>query len=85
MSGDSSDFWSYCKFDTPVKVNLAENIFLLAYGSGQVKLKLYDVNQPVDVLLNNVLYVPKIHNKLFSVSSASEEGGTLVFDNDGSG
>ena len=66
-----------------MKVNLADNTHVLAHGSGQVKLMLYDVNQPVGVILNNVLFVPKIQNKLFSVSSASEEGGTLIFDKDG--
>ena len=83
FSWDKDDFLSYTSFENQVKVNLADNTHVLAHGSGQVKLMLYDVNQPVGVILNNVLYVPKIQNKLFSVSSASEEGGTLVFDKDG--
>ena len=61
-------------------MNLADNSYVFAQGAGEVKLKLYDVNQPVGVILQNVLYVPKIKNKLFSVSSATEEGGTLVFN-----
>ena len=82
FSWDKDDFLSYTPFENQVKVNLADNTHVLAHGLGQVKLMLYDVNQPVGVILNNLLYVPKIQNKLFSVSSASEEGGTLVFDKD---
>ena len=83
FSWDKDDFVSYTPFGDPVKVNLADNTHVLAHGWGQVKLMLYDVNRPVGVILNNALYVPRIQNKLFSVSSACEEGGKLVFDKDG--
>ena len=83
MSWDRKEFVDYISFDNPVKVNLADNTYLLARGSGQIKLRLYDGNQCVGVILNNVLYVPKIQNKLFSVSSAADEGAGLTFDKGG--
>ena len=83
MNPEKNDFVDYTPFDDPIKVNLADKSYLLAYGSGQIPMRLFDVNQPVDVLLKNVLYVPKIQNKLFSVSSAVEDGGCLLFDREG--
>ena len=80
MNPEKKDFVEYTAFDDPVKVNLADKSYILAYGSGQIPIRLFDVNQPVDVLLKNVLYVPKIKNRLFSVSSAVEDGGCLQFD-----
>ena len=63
MNPEKNDFVDYTPFDDPIKVNLADKSYLLAYGSGQIPMRLFDVNQPVDVLLKNVLYVPKIQNK----------------------
>ena len=80
MNPEKKDFVEYTPFDDPVKVNLADKSYLLAYGSGQIPIRLFDVNQRVNVLLKNVLYVPKIKNRLFSVSSAVEDGGCLLFD-----
>ena len=83
MSPNEKDFEHYIPFDDPVKVNLADKSFLLAHGSGTIKMRLFDVNQSVNVLLNNALFIPKIQNKLFSVSSAVDDGGSLVFDKEG--
>ena len=83
MSSDKKDFINYTAFENPIKVNLADKSYLLANGWGQIPLQLFDVNREVNVLLNNALYIPKIQNKLFSVSSAVEDGGALLFDKKG--
>ena len=84
MSPNESDFLNYTEFEEPVKVNLADKSHLLALGSGDVGIQLYDINnRTVDVKLKNTLYIPTIQNKLFSVSSAVEIDGAVKFDKDG--
>ena len=60
MDPDKEDFENYKEFETPLKVNLADDSYLLALGSGDVCVRLYDSNcsRPwqFDVLLKNTLY-----------------------------
>ena len=78
MTCVKEDFISHSKFDTPVKVNLADDSFLLSYGSGDIRLKLYEGSKNIDVLLKDALFVPGIKNKLFSISSVVEQGGSVT-------
>ena len=82
MSFDENDFINYKEFDEKVRINLADNSFLLAHGKGDVNLRLYDVKRKVDVTLENTLYVPDIKNRLFSISSAVEDGGSITISKD---
>ena len=81
MDPELQDFQNYQEFDTPLQVKLADDSYLLAPGFGDVCVKLYDTNCPrprqFDVLLQNTLHVPDIGNKLFSISSVTEQGGSV--------
>ena len=83
MSPGRKEFESYTEFDQKLKVNLADNSFMLAHGKGIVNLRLYDTNRKVDVTLENTLYVPDIKNRLFSISSAVENGGWISLNKSG--
>ena len=84
MNYDLDEFQNYKKFDEPLKVKLADDSFLLAPGSGDVSVRLYDSACPrprqFDVLLQNTLYVPDIGNKLFSIASVTENGGSVKLE-----
>ena len=83
MTPDLHDFISMSKFDVPIKVNLADKSYLLSYGHGDVLVPIYDVagseSVKYDLRLQNTLYVPEIKNKLFSVPSALDNGGSVKF------
>ena len=84
MDMDEDDFENYQEFETPLQVKIADDSFLLAPGCGDVRVPLYDVASPrprqFDVLLQNTLYVPELANKLFSISSATEQGGSVKLE-----
>ncbi|XP_065052348.1 uncharacterized protein LOC135681697 [Rhopilema esculentum] len=69
----------YESFRTPVKVKLADNSTLLAYGKGKVALFAYDGIQKVNVTLHDVLFVPRIQNKLLSLPTMTEKGAEVQF------
>ena len=86
MTSDIEDFLNFEQFDDPVKVNLADNSHLLATGSGQVGVRIFDINssnkRTVDITLDDVLFVPEIQNKLFSIPSVTEKGGSVTLKKD---
>ena len=71
---------NYSDFPTPGKVRLGDNRTAKAFGKGTVWLKVQsgDVYKPAE--LSDVLYVPTLAKKLFSVSAVTKKGFTMVFD-----
>ena len=69
----------YGSFRTPVKVKLADNSTLLPYGKGEVALFAYDGTQKVNITLHDVLFVPRIQNKLLSLPTMTEKGTEVQF------
>ena len=67
------------EFKNYVKVKMAENSTFLAYGKGKVYLSVYDGTRKVNVSLNDVLYVPRIQNKLLSLPTMTEKGVEVQF------
>ena len=86
MTPDMEDFISFNEFEDPVKVNLADNSHLLATGCGQVGVRIFDINSPdkrtVDITLDDVLFVPDIQNKLFSIPSVTAKDGSVTLMKD---
>ena len=84
MNPDRDEFTSYAEFKEPIAVNLADDSFLLAPGSGSVPIRIYDVNQErnIDLVLENVLYVPDMQNKLFSIPAVTAKEGSVVLKKD---
>ena len=84
MDPDENDFQNYTEFETPLQVKIADNSYLSAPGYGDVCVRLYDtaLSRPrqFDVLLQNTLYVPDLGNKLFSISSVTENGGSVKLE-----
>ena len=82
MTPTREDFLSYTEFESPVKVSLADNSYLLAPGRGDVGVRIYDVNSPekrtIDMVLKDALFVPGIQNKLFSIPSLTEKDGSVT-------
>ena len=62
---------SYTTFRKPLQVRIADNTILYAYGKGNRSLTVF--NEKVNITLKDVLYVPKLRNKLLSLPSMTEK------------
>ena len=63
-------------FKDPMIVKLADNRIVLAHGKGNLKFSIYDGTEKLELLLNDILFVPKIQNTLFSLPSMTEKGAS---------
>eukprot|EP00794_Sanderia_malayensis_P002050 gene2050-biopygen1853 len=79
MTPDRNGMHNFVKFNTPKKVQLADNSVLFSYGKGDLRLVVYDGCTKVDLKLSNVLYVPKIKKKLLSLPTITEKGAEVRF------
>ena len=79
MTPEKKSFTNFEKFKVPLKMKLADNSVLYAFGKGDVYVSVYNGTEKVNVALKDVLYVPKIQNKLFLLPSITEKGATVEF------
>ena len=79
MTFDKNVIRKYVTFKDPLKVKLADNRILLASGKGDLHASVYDGSEKVELLLSDVLYVPKIQNKLLSLPAMTEKGVIVQF------
>ena len=81
MTFDSDIFYSYQKFKSPEPVVLGDGNKCFAIGTGTVILNVYaNDRKSREFTLTNVLLVPKLNNNFFSVSAATAQGNSLVFE-----
>ena len=52
---------------------------VLSYGSGDVDMRIFSGEEKVDVVFNNVLYVPKLQKRLISISQMTNKGAEVKF------
>ena len=79
MTFDKKGMHKYVAFKDPLKVELADNSIVLAYGQGHIHVSVYDGAEKVKLLLTDVLYVPKIRYKLVSLPEMTEKGACVQF------
>ena len=79
MTPERKEMTNYENFKIPLKIKLADNSTVLAHGKGKVKLSVYDGTKRVNVTLHDVLYVPKIRNKLLSLPTITGKGAEVHF------
>eukprot|EP00794_Sanderia_malayensis_P007838 gene7838-biopygen6374 len=79
MSPDKSSMKNYVQFRKPIRIKLADNSFMMAYGKGSLKLSVFHDSEKIVINLPEVLYVPKIHKRLLSLSSMTEKGVEVCF------
>ena len=80
MTPVKSDFKRYLEFSVPVDVKLADKTTIAGYGIGDIHIKLFDGNEFVPVTIKNVLYVPKLQEKLLSITDMTERGCSVTFE-----
>ena len=68
-----------CTFESPLKVKLADDSVLPSYENRDVLLSVSNGIEKVNNMLNDVLYVLKLQNKLFSLHSITEKGASVEF------
>ena len=79
MTPNKEELLHYQKFSKPVEINLADNSVLYAYGAGDVHLRVFDGGSHNDILLEKVLYVPKMKKKLLSIPVVISKGIQVTF------
>ena len=79
MTYERKSIEDFHKFDEPLRIQLADNSCLYSYGKGDVYLTVMNGDTKVNIVLNDVLYVPKLQNKLFSLPTVTEKGATVEF------
>ena len=79
MTYDRKSIEDFEKFEKPLCIQLADNSCLYSYGKGNIYLTLLNGNEKVNIVLNDVLFVPKLQNKLFSLPTATNRGATMEF------
>eukprot|EP00794_Sanderia_malayensis_P005845 gene5845-6544_t len=80
MSSNKEWMQDYAKLAIPEKIRLGDNRLVEAEGKGTVwiKLKVGDKYKPAE--LSDVLYVPSLNKNLFSVSTVTKKGFSIMFD-----
>ena len=73
------DMIDFLKFKNRNIVKLPDNSVLHAYGKRTVQLSVYDGIEKVKLTPKNVLYVPKIQNRLISLLSMTDKGTEVQF------
>ena len=79
MSPVKNEMTDFVRFKSPLDVKLADNSVLHGYGKGTVHLSVFDGLEKINVMLEDVLYVPKIQNKLLSLPSVTNKGAEVQF------
>ena len=79
MTFEKKGLRDYVEFKDPRRVKLADNSILLAYGKGSLRFSIYDGTERVELFLSDVLFVPKIQNKLLSLPVMTEKGASVQF------
>ena len=79
MTHEKGGMENYSTFRKPLQVRIADNTILYAYGKGNIGLTVFNENETVNITLKDVLYVPKLRNKLLSLPSMTEKGVEVQF------
>ena len=79
MSPDKISMQNYIQFGKPVRIKLADDSCVMAYGKGSLKLPVFHDSEKITINVSEVLYVPKIHKRLLSLSSMTEKGVEVCF------
>ena len=79
MTHRREDFTRYVELKVPVNVNLADQSKICGIGIGDIELRLFDGTKYVRTVIHGVLHVPKLKNKLLSISDITDRGSTITF------
>ena len=79
MSPVKKEMTDFVRLKSPLDVKLADNSVLHAYGKGTVHLSVFGGLEKINVTLKDVLYIPKIQNKLLSLPSITNKGAETQF------
>ena len=79
MTFQKDDIENYTTFKAPLKVKLADDSTVNSYGKGQVRLSLSSEDGKVNLVLKEVLFVPDLQNKLFSLPTVTGQGTSVEF------
>ena len=83
MTSNKNELKNFVSFENPLHIKLADNSTLCSYGKGDVTVSIYNNgSDKMDILLTDVLLVPKIKNKLLSLSAVIQKGAEVHFCND---
>ena len=67
MTQEKKSLSNYSPFEQPRHVKIADDHILYAYGKGNAYLTVLNGDEKLNITLKDVLFVPKLQSKLFSV------------------
>lgn len=79
MTAYKDTMLSYKSFEKPFQVKLADDSILLAYGKGNIIVPIYNGCEKINIMLQDVWYVPKIQNQLVSLPAMIAKGADVHF------
>ena len=79
MSPNKKEMDDYTNFKKPLQIRIADNTILFAYGKGNLRVLVFDGKEKLNIMLKEVLYVPKLRNKLLSLPSMTEKAVEVQF------
>ena len=82
MTSNKSLFVNYVQYPQPTEIFLGDDRAIKALGEGKVRLEFHDGSNVRAMGLYNVLYVPDIAKNLVSVSTMTQKGAEVLFEND---
>ena len=82
MTNDRSHMIDYTPYRKPREVKLGGARTLSAQGVGKARITFDSDGQPTTVILNEVLYVPKLRRNLISVSQLTDDGFSVRVQKD---
>ena len=82
MTSNKSLFVNYVRYPQPTEIFLGDDRAIKALGEGKVRLEFHDGSNVRTMGLHNVLYVPDIAKNLVPVSTMTQKGAEVLFEND---
>ena len=64
-------------FESPLQVKLADGSILYFHGTVGAHLSVFNGTEKINIMLKDVLSLPKLQNKLFSLPSGTEKGASV--------
>ena len=82
MTFNKGLIFDFIEYNRPVNISLGDDTVISALGEGKAKLTCCNGSDKVVLVLNKVLYMPKLAKNLLSVPAMAQMGAEVVFNKD---
>eukprot|EP00794_Sanderia_malayensis_P009008 gene9008-9970_t len=82
MTFQKDELQDYTAYKESIPIRIGDDSIIEAYGEGKVKLYFFDGEAQVSIMLQKVLFVPKLAKRLLSVIAMTQMGAEITFNKD---